>query len=241
MAESGGNEAALITSILGGITGGLGSFFGARESKKAFRRFRKRQAGAITKAREFTDERIAALTGPGTLLGLGTEFLRGTFSDPESSPLAESLTKGLRVAQESRGLRRSTIGAVSEARALGAFTQNLRSSLLPAVQQFGTLPETLRQSILGFELPIHIGRATGLNVSGLGVAPGLEAGFASGGSTSAILSGAASGLLGGANIGFGFQQMQQNQQELDALRSRRGQNQNQSAGGGGFFGSLFGG
>lgn len=211
MAGQGGDqESQLAGALLGGLFGGFGAFFGAREQKKAFRRFRRRQSQALQETRQFADERVQQLTGEGSLIGRGIKFLEGTFDDPEGSPLADSLRKSIRVAQESRGLRRSPVAAVAEARALGAFSQNLRQQLLPSLLAFGTAPENLRQSIIGFEAPLRIGEATGLNITGLAPAPGLQAGFAGGGSTSSILSGIASGFIGGGQIGTAFGQQQQN-------------------------------
>ncbi len=189
--------------IAGGLLGGIGNFLNQHQARKDFRTFKRRQREAIKKSRAFADERVTELLDS-PLLRMGREFLEGTFASPETSPLADQLRKGLRVAQQSRGLRRGTVGAVAEARALGAFTQQLRASLLPQVESFGTLPERLRQSVLGFELPIRIGQAVGLNVAGLGAAPGLESGLSPGSSLGAALGGAIPGAAGGASLGFGF-------------------------------------
>jgi hypothetical protein len=224
-------------AALGGILGGIGNIFSQRQARKDFRTFKRRQREAIKKSRAFADERVTELLDS-PLLRMGREFLEGTFSSPEASPLADQLRKSIRVAQQSRGLRRGVVGAVSESRALGAFTQQLRASLLPQVQSFGTLPERLRQSVLGFELPIRIGQAVGLNVSGLGAAPGLESGLSPGSSLAAGLGGGISGAAGGASLGFGIANQitaAQDKTRLLELLENQG-----SAGGGGFTDSLRG-
>jgi hypothetical protein len=227
--SSGGTQ--LATAFLGATLGGLGAFFGAREQKKAFRRFRKRQSLAIEDARKFADERVASILDS-PLIKLSREFVEGTLRDPGSSPLAEGLRKSLRVAQEARGLRRSTAGAVAEASSLAGFQQQLRAQLLPQAQQLGVLPEQLRQSIIGFEAPLRIAQATGLNFTGFGTAPGLEAGFAGGGSLSSILSQSAQGFLGGAQAGAAFQNnLAQQRREAELLDLIRSQRNSASAGG----------
>lgn len=217
--------------IVGAVAGGVGALLDRQSQKKALSSFRKRQKRAIASAREFTDQRVAELTGEGSLIKLGKDFLRGSFEGGGNSPLEEQLRKSLAVAQESRGLRRSAISASGEARALGAFSQQLRQQLLPSLEQFGSVDERLRQSVLGFELPIRIGQATGLNVSGLSAAPGQSLGGSS--TTGAVLGQAVSGFLGGANLGFGFanqlQNQQQNQELLEQVRIRNGLNSRRDA------------
>jgi hypothetical protein len=217
--------AGLASGLLGGLFAAGGSILGAREKKKAFRRFRKRQRIAIDQAREFADERVAALTGEDSLIGRGINFLKGTFDDPAGSPLADQLRKSIQVAQESRGLRRSTIGAVSEARALGAFTQKQRQSLLPELVRFGTVGENLRQSIISFEMPLRVGAATGLNVTGLQPAAGMGQGFSGGGAASSALNSFASGFLGAGQIGMAaadsLQRSDQNASILNEIRAMR--------------------
>lgn len=215
--------AALGGALIGGILGGVGGIISARDQKKAFRKFRRRQNAAIQQARDFADTRVEELTGEGSLIGRGIDFLKGTFDNPEDSPLADQLRKSIRVSQESRGIRRSVTGAVAEARALGGFTQNLRASLLPQLQSFGTVGENLRQSIISFEAPLRIGAATGLNVAGLGPAPGLGGAFAGASSLAAGFSGFTSGGIGGAQIGQGFANSQQNSAFLQQLQAQ-GQN-----------------
>lgn len=174
----------------------------------------------------------AAPAPPRTLFERGVQFLAGTFDRPEDSPLADQLRKSLRVAQESRGLRRSVAGAVGEARALGAFTQNLRASLLPQLVQFGTLPEQLRQSVLGFEAPLRVASATGAPIPGISGRPSdLFPNFV--GST---LGEAAAGAAGGFQIGRQFDQQAeleaQRQQFIDEIRAaRRGGNASPQFGG----------
>jgi hypothetical protein len=184
--------------LVGGTLGLVGGLIQAHQQKKAFRTFRKRQSLAIEEARRFADERVAALTGEGTLNKRGVDFLQGTFDNPENSPLADQLRKSIRVAQESRGLRRSTVGAVAEARALGAFTQTQRQALLPSLIQFGTVGENIRQGVLSFEAPLRIANATGLNASGFNFAPGLAP---PGSSLNEAITGGIAGFAGGFNIG----------------------------------------
>jgi hypothetical protein len=159
---------------------------------------------------------------PRTLYERGVQFLAGTFDRPEDSPLADQLRKSLRVAQESRGLRRSVAGAVGEARALGAFTQNLRASLLPSMMQFSTLPEQLRQSIIGFEAPLRTAAATGAPVPGLGpVNPGSLFPGVAGGIFQQGVAGALGGFQMGSAISAQAQQVQQNEQLIEAIRQSR--------------------
>lgn len=229
----------IIGALGGGILGGLGSFFQAREQKKAFRRFRKRQASAISQARDFTDARVQdILNSP--LIAQGRSFVERTFGDPGSSPLAQSLQKQLRVAQEARGLRRSTAGAVAEASSLAGFEQQLRQQLLPQTLRFGLLPEQLRQNILSFETPLRIGAGTGLSVSGLQPAPGLAGGFAGAGSLSSILGQGALGAAGGFQIGQGIENSiaadARAAELLDLIRSQR---RGGLGGGGADFSTLF--
>lgn len=221
------NGSGAAGALIGGLFGLAGGLIGGYERKKAQTKFRRRQRAAIGAARQFADERIQQLLGS-PLLRQGMEFLEGTFARPEDSPLADQLRKSLRVAQESRGLRRSVAGAVGEARALGAFTQNLRASLLPEVARFGTLPEQLRQSIIGFETPLRVAAATGAPVPGIQANPEQLFGGFLGSSLGQAAAGAAGGFQIGSALSFQQQMLQQQQrsaqqqQELiDAIRTSR--------------------
>lgn len=128
------------------------------------------------------------------LLSQASSFLEGTFGDAAGSPLAQDFTKGIRAAQAARGTFFGGTAEAAEAGGLAAFSQRLRQDLLPQMLAFGTLPETLRQSVLGFEAPLRTQAATG--------GPGSL--FAGAGGLGDIISGALSGGAGGFMLGREF-------------------------------------
>jgi hypothetical protein len=132
------------------------------------------------------------------LLSQARSFLEGTFGNAADSPLAQDFVKGIRAAQSARGTFFGGSAETQEAGGLSAFSQRLRQDLLPQALAFGTLPETLRQSVLGFEAPLRTAAATG--GSGLGDSSGLNAGNP----LAAIFSGALSGAAGGFNLAREF-------------------------------------
>lgn len=209
----------IIGGGVGGILGSIGGLFGANARKRALERFRARQQEGIRRARDVTEERVSALLD-NPLLQSATQFIQRSFSG-ETDPLTEQFQKRLEVAQESRGLRRSTAGAVAEASALAAFRQNFLAGLLPQAERFGTLGERFRGQILQQELPIGIGFETGGQIPGVSqFTPDITdpTGFDP---VSAALSGLTSGGIGGFQIGSQFDQIAQQNRFLDELRSSR--------------------
>lgn len=160
----------------GSLLGAIGGFLESRSRRKALERFRRRQMIAIDESRQLTEQRVDALLN-NPLIAAATDFIQGSFSEGGTDPLATNLAKGLRVAQEARGLRRSTAGAVAEASSLAAFRQNFLAQLLPQAQSFGTLGERFRQSIFAQEVPINVARLTGAPVPGMQFTPDVGGGF----------------------------------------------------------------
>lgn len=126
------------------------------------------------------------------LLVSARNFLQGTFDNAPDSPLAQDFVKGIRAAQASRGTFFGGSAEVAEAGGLSAFSQRLRQDLLPSLQSFGTLGESLRQGILGFEAPLRTAAATG--GGGLGDASGFLGPSPFGSALTGALSGAAGGF-----------------------------------------------
>lgn len=211
----------------GGLLGGIGGFFSARSRRKALERFRQQQQEGIADARRITEERVAAVTG-NPLIQAATNFIQESFAG-DGGPLAEQFKKRLQVAQESRGLRRSTASAVAEASSLAAFRQQFLANLLPQAENFGTLGERFRQGILQQELPINIGSRTGAPIPGISQ-PNLQlmdpAGFDP---ISSIFSQGTQGAIGGFQVGSEFNRINQQNSFLEELRRR-------PSGGGGFGG-----
>jgi hypothetical protein len=222
-------NAALGGGFLGLVAGGVGGFIAARERRKALERFRVRQQEGITRARADTESRVEALTD-NPLLQAANRFLLGSFEGGEQDPLVDQFAKRLRVAQEARGLRRSTAGAVAEASSLAAFRTQLLANLLPQAERFGTLEERFRQRILSQELPIGIAFETGAPIPGVSqFTPDIGEGFSP---LAGAFQGAVSGGLGGAQIGQSFADRQQQNTLIGQLLAQnqgqqlQGQNNN---------------
>lgn len=213
MAEN-DNYSQLGGGIIGGIVGGLGDFFSSRERKKALRRFRRRQRTGIDEARERTESRVSDLLA-NPLIASASQFIQDSFSS-DTDPLTEQFSKRLRVAQESRGLRRSVAGAVAEASSLAAFRQNFLQSLLPQAMEFGTVGERFRRGILAQEAPISVAYHTGSPLPG--ITPMLDdvSPIASG------LAGAIRGFGAGQSIQNSFSQNRFQNELLESLRRNRG-------------------
>ncbi len=216
-----------IGALIGGIGGIVGGIFSSSARRRAQRRFRRQQQEGIADARRITEERVqAVLDNP--LIQSASNFIQESFAG-DGGPLAEQFRKRLEVAQESRGLRRSTAGAVAEASSLAAFRQNFLAQLLPQAQSFGTLGERFRQSILGQELPINIASHTGAPIPGISQASAELQNPAAFDGLASAFSGGVSGALGGGQIGQQLGASQQQLQQvsaqndfLDALRTRGG-------------------
>lgn len=191
-----------------GALGFAGDLIGGIAAQKAQTRNRRRQRKAIRQARTFAEERIRELTGEGTLFAQGVDFLRGTFGDAASSPLAQDFVKQIRAAQASRGTLFGGAAVAQEAGGLSAFSQQLRASLLPQLQSFSFAPEQLRQSILGFEAPLRIAAKTGGQFAPTGANPFVSA-----------LQGGIAGGFGGTQLGFNLQGLQQQQQQNTQLQN----------------------
>jgi hypothetical protein len=206
----------LLGALGGGILGGIGGFFSSRARKKAAARFKRNQQIGITQARANTEQRVQALLD-NPLISAASSFIQESFAG-DGGPLADQLSKRLRVAQEARGLRRSTAGAVAEASSLAAFRQNFLASLLPQAQSFGTLGERFRGGILQQELPIQIGFNTGAPIPGVSApSPQLQdpTGFDP---ISSVLSGGTSGGIGGFQVGSEFSRISSQNDFLESLR-----------------------
>lgn len=199
----------------GGILGLAGGITGAINTQRQQTRFRRRQRAAINEAREFTDQRLAELLGEGSLFSEGVDFLRGTFGNAADSPLAQDFVKQIRAAQAARGTFSGVGAAAAEAGGLAAFSQELRSRLLPQLQSFAFAPEQLRQSILGFEAPLRVSARTGAALPGIAPPPILPDV-----ATSALNSSLA-GLLGGAQVGISATNLRQQQEALDLERAKQ--------------------
>lgn len=205
------SNAGLLTGALGGGALGLiGGLISSSEQKRAAKKSRRRQRKAVGQARTFADERVAELTGEGTLFASGVDFLRDTFGDAANSPLAKDFVKQIRAAQAAKGTLFGSAADFNEAGGLSAFSQDLRSRLLPQVQNFAFAPEQLRQNILSHELPIRTSQVTGQPI-GAGAAPFIP-GLLSSGFNSAI-----SGAFGGAQVGAGFDTRNLQQEQFAEL------------------------
>lgn len=180
----------------GGLLGFAGGLLQGYAQKAAATKARRRQRKAISGARTFADERIAELTGEGSLFAQGVDFLRSTFGDAANTPLAQDYVKQIRAAQASRGTLFGGAAVNTEASGLAAFSQDLRARLLPQLQSFSFAPEQLRQSIVGFEVPLRIASRTGAQLPGIGPNPLAVNPF-----VGALNQGLA-GFLGGAQIGL---------------------------------------
>lgn len=164
---------ALLGGTLGAFSQGIGApFVGAFSASeeadaraRAFQRFRAQQRQGIHEAVTSADAAgQAASRSP--LAREAKRFLFDVYRGGNTQQ-ANEFAQGLRVAQESRGLRRSTSGAVAEASSLAAFNANLRAQLLPAVEQFATLAERTRNTRLQADLPAQIGFYTGAPIPGI--------------------------------------------------------------------------
>lgn len=205
-------QESLLGGVGGALLGGLGGFFAARERRKALDRFRRRQQQGINRARSTTEERVTALTD-NPLLKAANEFLLGSFTGDETDPLTSQFSKRLQVAQESRGLRRSTAAAVAEASSLAAFRAQFLAGLLPQAERFGTLEERFRSNILQQELPIGIAFETGAPIPGVSqLTQDVGGGFSP---LAGAFQGAVSGGLGGFQIGSSFGQQSAIQDALN--------------------------
>jgi hypothetical protein len=185
---------ALAGGLTGGVFGALGGIFGAMEQEDFHKWYRKAQQKGMDQGRALTEERVGALMDD-PLISAARNYLQSSFAEDGTDPLSEQFGKRLRVAQEARGLRRTTAGAVAEASSMAAFRQQHLAGMLPQMRQFGTLGEDYRQRILTQEIPWGVAYETGSAVPGITprqYSPGpLSSGFA----------GFTSGMLGGAQIG----------------------------------------
>lgn len=184
----------------GAILGGIGGFLSAESKRRAQTRFRRRQRAAIKEARQFADQRVAAITGSELFKG-AKGFLESSFGDPLSSPLAQDFARGVRQAQAARGLLFGGAAVSQEASGLSAFSQNLRTRLLPQALQFAQAPEQIRQSVLGFEAPIRVAAKTGAALPGITPPQILDSPLASAFQQAAA--GAAGGFQIGSTLGSG--------------------------------------
>jgi hypothetical protein len=157
------------------------------------------QQRGIDEARTLTEERVGQLMDD-PLISTAREYLQSSFAEDGTDPLSEQFAKRLRVAQEARGLRRGTAGAVAEASSLAAFRQQHLSSMLPQMRSFGTLGEDYRQRILTQEVPWNVAYHTGAAV------PNITPPAYIPDSLSSAFGGAVSGMMGGAQIGQSFSQ-----------------------------------
>lgn len=202
----------LIGGIGGGILGGLGAGLDAWLSNDR-QWFGRAQQTGINEARERTEQRVADLLA-NPLIASATDFIQSRFSSEGLSALGEQLQKNLRVAQEARGLRRSTAGAVAEASSLAAFREQELMQLLDPALRFGTLGEDYRQRITQIETPISVAFHTGSAVPGI-TPPPARTPF------SDLFGGIASGFAGGMAAGRSFTDAQQQESLLDEIRSMR--------------------
>lgn len=218
-----GLEYGLVGGAVGGIAGAVGGAIEAANQRAEMARFRRRQRLAIGQAFERGDVLTQALTGAdygvdldtvqaqGGTLGrgirrqtgpslfqLGENFLRGTFSDPTSSPLVQNVAKQIRAAQAARGTLGGGAAVSAEALGSGVAAAELQQSLLPQLLEYTQFPELLRQRIIGFEAPLLSAMGTGAALPGMtppSIAPSV---FGAG------LGGFTSGALGGFQIGQAF-------------------------------------
>lgn len=181
-------------ALVGGGLGLVGGILGSIDRERAQRRFRRRQREGLDAARELTEERVSDLMSD-PLITAARDYIQSSYAEDGTDPLSEQFAKRLRVAQEARGLRRSTAGAVAEASSLAAFRQQHLASLLPQARSFGTLGEDYRQRILTQEVPWNVAYYTGAAVPGIQPPPYIPSAVAGG------FQGFVSGALGGAQIG----------------------------------------
>jgi hypothetical protein len=198
-------------AIAGGLLGLTGGIISSVEQRRAQTRFRRRQRGAIESARQFADERVAAITG-GDIFRKASDFLSRTFDDGTTNPLAGDVAKRLSALQAERGAFFGGAAALDVAAGAGGFLQQQRQSLLPTAAQFAFEPERIRQSVLGFEAPLRIAASTGAAFGGLQPQPFVP------GVASSALNNAISGAAGGFNIG---RSVGGDRARLDASAQRR--------------------
>ena len=189
----GGQGAGMGGALIGGIFGMAGGVMESIDRERTQRRFMRRQQQGITAARDLTETRVEDLLAD-PLITAARDYLETSFSE-DDDPLSQQFTKRLRVAQEARGLRRGTAGAVAEASSLAAFRQQHLSSLLPQMRSFGTLGEDYRQRILQQEIPWNVAYHTGAAVPGITPPAYIPSALTSG------MQGFASGAAGGYQIG----------------------------------------
>jgi hypothetical protein len=187
-------SAGLIGAGTGAILGGVGGFISAHDARKQQTRFRRRQRQAIREAREFADERVAAITSSELFTG-AHDFLSETFNDPMGGPLAQDFARGVRQAQAARGLLFGGAAVGQEASGLAAFSAQQKQALLPQALQFAQAPEQIRQSVLGFEAPLRVAARTGAALPGMTAPQILDSPL------SAAFKQAAAGGAGGFQIG----------------------------------------
>jgi hypothetical protein len=197
-------------AAIGGGLGLVGGILGSIDRERQQRRFRRRQREGIDAARELTEERVSNLMDD-PLITAARDYLSSSFAEDGTDPLSEQFAKRLRVAQEARGLRRSTAGAVAEASSLAAFRQQHLASMLPQMRSFGTLGEDYRQRILTQEVPWNVAYYTGAAVPGIQppayIPSAVTAGF----------EGFVSGAMGGAQIGGAMTQQNPYQQYMGQI------------------------
>jgi hypothetical protein len=186
---------------IGAVLGGVGGYISAYDARKQQTRMRRRQRRAIQESREFADKRVEAITGSKLYQG-ALSFLEGTYDDAIGTPLAQDFAKGVRQAQAARGLLFGGAAVAQEASGLAAFSQQLQGNLLPQALQFAQAPETLRQSVLGFEAPLRIAAKTGAALPGMAPAPISESPL------SAAFKQAAAGGAGGYQAVASYQGLQ---------------------------------
>ena len=198
--DSGGASSALIGGLVGGGLGAIGGFFESRSQRRAQRRFAEGQRRGIDQSRQIADERVAALLDS-PLIRNASQFIQSQY-ESDTDPLTEQFGRRLRVAQESRGLRRSAPGAQAEAAGLAAFRTQYLTSLLPQAMEFGTLGERTRQGIFAQEVPINIGYHTGAPIPGVSqfLPPAPDA-------VGSIFGGLASGFGSGFSIGTSYDRL----------------------------------
>lgn len=201
-AATSGAVSGLQGGIFGAVAGGIGGFLGAVEERRAAKRVRRRTRKAVQSARQFAEQRVAEITGEGSLFRLGEDFLRSTFENTAESPLAQDFAKQIRSQQASRGLFTGNLAAQQEAFATSAFSQRLRAQLQPQLTATAFAPEQLRQDIVRTRTPFEIQAAIG-------------GGFGPG-----IFSSAFQGAAGGFQIGQSFGQTQQ-ELETEDLKQQR--------------------
>ena len=164
-AFTGGTLGTFSQGVLAPFVGAFGASEEADARARAFQRFRAQQREGIHTATLNADA-IGQSVSQSPLALEGKKFLFDIFRDGGGQQ-ANEFAQGLRVAQQARGLRTSTAGAVAEATSLAAFNSNLRAQLLPAVEQFATLGERVRNQRLGVDAPLLIGYSTGAPIPGI--------------------------------------------------------------------------